>query len=793
MIVLSCLVWLQRTENDALLFGSGGGDRYMRMRSTTVCLLTLCQLAGCSQTGAIRPGASSSSDMRTVASVGDRPLPVVAGEPGSSLRTEVDDVELPESSGSRISGRVYDERGKPVPNAKVRLAVNSSPGGKIDYATTTRDGGFTLRGLRAGSSYSVIAEYQGEDGMMTGRVQTKAPETGVRISLKPRDGAAGQGHASIRPARPRVEPISNIDPADDEPDTERRPAGAGKVNNEDIELPTEEAAIFPPRGNNTRLARASNGDSSSSSSSAATVRAGWNVHQNGSARVAAVTAAAAKARADEQPAEEDASSTFQDSAGSRRAGAHDASPEFEDDGPNPLPPALDTAGVGLGRRSNAVASGPLRVARNSSSLDSGSGSASASSSGAIARLSDPTRRRSAARAASSDDSRSIGLMDSPGDREPASMPEEVLRGSRVIAPNSSGPIVIGDDPEADDARNAAASPRPTKRARRSTNSRAGSGGNLSNPPRDLDSSDGSGGASDGNNDVTRAAVRPTWRELSQNQPKAVPRDESIRQAGHESVAGDDRGVVTLTGASAAAAAAGVAKPSRPRLLGGARPPVDDVSKQAVCRFDPSERRIVDFQLPGLDGKVVSLHDADADLILLDFWGSWCAPCRTSIPHLAELHEKLAAKGVKVIGIACEKGESFQDRRAHAEAAVRDLNINYPVLISNKDGGLPRAKSASGPVLSDDDPGGSRRAFARTRARGNRGDVVANRPGHCHGAEIARTGWSIWQPKGEPARDDGIVHVTTYHHKKRGESWFGRARLRRADEPLGSRESETPSS
>ena len=105
---------------------------------------------------------------------------------------------------------------KPVPNAKVRLAVSSSPGGKVVYATTDRSGAFTLRGLRPGSSYAVIAEYQGEDGMMTGRTQAKAPQVDVRISLQPRGGESDQGHASIQPARPRVEPISNIDPVDDE-------------------------------------------------------------------------------------------------------------------------------------------------------------------------------------------------------------------------------------------------------------------------------------------------------------------------------------------------------------------------------------------------------------------------------------------------------------------------------------------------------------------------------------------------------------------------------------------------
>ena len=70
----------------------------MRITRLKLCLLTLmCTFAGCSQTGGVRPGAAS--NMRTVASVGDKPLPIVAGEPGSSLRAETDELDLPGSTG----------------------------------------------------------------------------------------------------------------------------------------------------------------------------------------------------------------------------------------------------------------------------------------------------------------------------------------------------------------------------------------------------------------------------------------------------------------------------------------------------------------------------------------------------------------------------------------------------------------------------------------------------------------------------------------------------------------------
>ena len=132
------------------------------------------------------------------------------------------------------------------------------------------------------------------------------------------------------------------------------------------------------------------------------------------------------------------------------------------------------------------------------------------------------------------------------------------------------------------------------------------------------------------------------------------------------------GVVTLTSANQPP------KSGLARFLGGAQPQLDEAVKQSACSIDPAERRLIDFKLPDLSGKMVSLHDIDADVILLDFWGSWCQPCRKSIPHLIELQKKLAGKRVQVIGIACEKaaaaarsaGQCRQSRRASSESTIR---------------------------------------------------------------------------------------------------------------------------
>jgi thiol-disulfide isomerase/thioredoxin len=106
-----------------------------------------------------------------------------------------------------------------------------------------------------------------------------------------------------------------------------------------------------------------------------------------------------------------------------------------------------------------------------------------------------------------------------------------------------------------------------------------------------------------------------------------------------------------------------------------------------CQFDPAERRLEDFVLPDVQGRMVSFRELDADLVLLDFWGTWCAPCRKSVSHLVEIQKTLGGKKMQVVGIACEKAGP-KDRTAKVAQSMKQLGINYPVLISSMDGTCP---------------------------------------------------------------------------------------------------------
>ena len=242
-----------------------------------VCLLGVgcCGFVGCSQTSLLRP--KGPSDMKTVASINGKPVSTVAGEPGSgsSQREDVDDLGPPPAAGSRISGRVFDEEGRAVPNARVRLGVGATAGGRVNFATTDRSGAFTLHGLRPGRDYTLIAEYQAEDGMMSGRVQAHAPDAGVRIALGARDAEPEPArNAKILPARVRSSLFPENE-TDGFPATAARPRvqDAEDPPDRDREPPAEEATSYAPRTKRASTARLASAPSS------ATVRAGWTVRQ----------------------------------------------------------------------------------------------------------------------------------------------------------------------------------------------------------------------------------------------------------------------------------------------------------------------------------------------------------------------------------------------------------------------------------------------------------------------------------------------------------------------------------
>jgi len=86
----------------------------------------------------------------------------------------------------------------------------------------------------------------------------------------------------------------------------------------------------------------------------------------------------------------------------------------------------------------------------------------------------------------------------------------------------------------------------------------------------------------------------------------------------------------------------------------------------------------DFVLQSLDGQQVRLSDYRGKAVLLNFWATWCAPCKIEMPWFVDLQKQYAAEGLQVIGVAMDDSGD----EAIAKFA-KEMGVNYPVLIGKE--------------------------------------------------------------------------------------------------------------
>lgn len=96
----------------------------------------------------------------------------------------------------------------------------------------------------------------------------------------------------------------------------------------------------------------------------------------------------------------------------------------------------------------------------------------------------------------------------------------------------------------------------------------------------------------------------------------------------------------------------------------------------------------DFTLKDLDGKNVNLSQYKGKVVLVNFWATWCDPCRVEIPWLIEMQQKYSAKGFTVLGIAMdEEGKSVVAPFVRKEQFEIDGGgkspLNYPIVIGDE--------------------------------------------------------------------------------------------------------------
>jgi cytochrome c biogenesis protein CcmG/thiol:disulfide interchange protein DsbE len=102
----------------------------------------------------------------------------------------------------------------------------------------------------------------------------------------------------------------------------------------------------------------------------------------------------------------------------------------------------------------------------------------------------------------------------------------------------------------------------------------------------------------------------------------------------------------------------------------ALPPIAEMRKPAP-----------DFALPGLHGETVRLSDFHGKVVLVNFWGTWCVPCKEETPALAAVYRKLHDQGLAIVGVDLRNQERpGPDGDADVRAFTERYGVSYPIAL-----------------------------------------------------------------------------------------------------------------
>jgi thiol-disulfide isomerase/thioredoxin len=97
-----------------------------------------------------------------------------------------------------------------------------------------------------------------------------------------------------------------------------------------------------------------------------------------------------------------------------------------------------------------------------------------------------------------------------------------------------------------------------------------------------------------------------------------------------------------------------------------------VTGTARAKMTPGDRAI-DFEKPSLSGATVKLSALRGKVVLVDFWASWCEPCKRELPLLAKMASRLRPKGVEIVTV------NIDDRTEAAQAFLRQHDLQLTVV------------------------------------------------------------------------------------------------------------------
>ncbi|MEW4567455.1 redoxin domain-containing protein [Tautonia sp. JC769] len=677
-----------------------------------------------------RGGFGRGPDVRTIAGIGLGPdrLAIRDGAP-STISSRVD----PPGGGeepSKVIGQVVDDRGVPVANARVRLAVDGTPGGREVVGTTNRSGQFLLKGLRPGEQYTLIAEWDDGREYLLGRSSVSSPSEEVRIEVASVEGsgrpvfASNAGAESSRAAsfnRDDREPerISLLGDRPGDPPAAPRPDDRGSGRDRVGWIPFDSV---------NRTALEPTGPEEANAGGPRPLDAGRGIERPSGIGPAKVDPDIAPSSGESDPlrrrleAIQEASDLDPNDFPLPMVGATGPGPdEPRPIGPGPREPQTRTPGPDAApepRAARPMAGGPPRATsdavppvrrfepamdRDREPLDPpllmtdtppetedlrDDPAAEAPAAGPFGmqpgsmRLPDPAPRTTAPL---EPDDRPTAI-ERPAPEEVAATPDEspieaepslVTDGPEPdfpspLEPEALPPIADGSDAGNVDGADATAGgldpagPGP------------GPGDLVEDERGDWPASVESGPVQPGNPEAMAAEEVPSfrWSDL----PPPGPLDAGGPQ-------GDGEGS-TEEGESDAG---GPGRWSRGLLKWVSReqdPADDGPAIEPAVRFDAERNRLEDFVLPDLNGRRFQLSEAESDYVLLCFWGTWCDPCVAAMPHLADLQRQFGPRRLRVVSIASQRNGEGGPRSL--SRLSRRLGLNYPILLAPTDQPCPVA-------------------------------------------------------------------------------------------------------
>ena len=106
--------------------------------------------------------------------------------------------------------------------------------------------------------------------------------------------------------------------------------------------------------------------------------------------------------------------------------------------------------------------------------------------------------------------------------------------------------------------------------------------------------------------------------------------------------------------------------------------LDNFAIQLMNDREPQTADVSQLVLKDVNGRTVRLHDYRGKVVLINFWATWCPPCRAEMPELIRLQREYAAHGLQIIGITYPPEKKDRVRRF-----ARSLKVNYPIVLGTR--------------------------------------------------------------------------------------------------------------